>query len=73
MVKKNTSYNFKYRTDINNEVDVKKILISGRVSYGKKGFKYLIGYQDDDKIKPLCIMLPELTEYVKCFDETKYM
>ena len=40
MVKKNTSYNFKYRTDINNEVDVKKILISGRVSYGKKGFKY---------------------------------
>ena len=73
MLKKSTSYKFKYGTGINNEVDVKKILISSPVSYGEKGFKYLIRYQDDDKIKPLCIMLPKLTEYVKCFDEIKYM
>ena len=39
----------------------------------KKGFKYLIGYQDDDKVKSLCIMFPKINEYAKGFHETKYM
>ena len=32
--------------------DIDKIIISNRVSVSKKGFKYFIGYQYDDKIKP---------------------
>ena len=37
----------------------------------KKGFKYLIECKGDDEIKPLCIMLPKMSGYVKGFDETK--
>ena len=30
-----------------------------KVSFGKKGFKYFIGYKDAKKIRPLCIFLPK--------------
>ena len=40
----------------------------------KKGsFEYIIGYDDNDYIVPLCIMLPQMTGYVKCFDDNKTM
>ena len=44
------------------------------VSPGEK-CKCFIGYKDDnDKIKPLCIMLPKTSAYVKTYDgETKWM
>ena len=43
---------------------IDKILISNKVSFGKKGYKYYVGYKDDcHKIIPLCIMLPKM----KCF------
>ena len=41
------------------DLDVNKILISKKESYGtKNSLKYLIGYNDDDIIRPLCIRLP---------------
>ena len=40
--------------------------------YGKKGFKYFIGYKDVDKIKPFCVRLPNMSEYAKYF-KTKYI
>ena len=53
---------------------IDKILISNQVSFGGKGYKYFICYKDDGyKIRPLCIMLPKLREYVKGFDETRCM
>ena len=42
--------------------DSNKIVLSNKVSFGKKGFKYFIGYEDD-KIKPLCIFLPKMSAY----------
>ena len=62
-------HKFKYPIDII-EVNIGKIVISIKVSHGKKGF---IGYKDDDKIKRLCIMLPKMSGYLKCFDENKYV
>ena len=44
-------------TSIKN-ADVIKIVVSNKVSFRKKGFKYFIGYKDNKKIKPLCIFLP---------------
>ena len=42
--------------------------------FGKKGFKYFIGYKDAKKIYiPLCIFLPKMNSYKRVFDETKYM
>ena len=40
------------------DVDVSKILVP-KESYGtKNSFKYFIGFNDNDFIKPLCIKLP---------------
>ena len=56
------------------DIDINKILLSRIESNGKKGSKiYFIGYNDDDVIKPLCIMLFQMDGYVKCFDGNKPM
>ena len=44
--------------------------ISHKVSFGKKGFKYFIGYKDFGNVKPLCLMLSKMIEYAKKFHET---
>ena len=58
-----------------NDVDVNKILVSKKESYGtKNSLKYFIGYNDDDDvIRPLCIILPQMIGYVKHFDSNKTM
>ena len=48
-------------------------MISNKVTFGKKGFKYFIGYKDNDKINPLCKILPKMSGCAKSFDETKYI
>ena len=45
-----------YKDQILIDVDIYEILISNKVSFGKKYDKYFSGYKNDDyKIKPLCI------------------
>ena len=39
----------------------------------KNSLKYFIGYNDDDVIRPLCIILPQIIGYVKHFDSNKTM
>ena len=29
------------------------------------GFKYFIGYKEDNIVKPLCIILPQMSGYIK--------
>ena len=43
-------------------------------TYDKKNsFKYFIGYNDNDVIKPLCVRLPQMIGYAKKFDENATM
>ena len=57
-----------------NDIDVNKILVSKKESYAtKSSSKYFIGYNDGDVIKPLCIILPQMIDYVKYFDSNKTM
>ena len=57
-----------------NDINVKKILVSKKESYGtKNSLKYFIGYNDGDVIRPLCIILPQMIGYVKHFDSNKTM
>ena len=52
-----------------NDIDVSKILVSKKESYGtKNSLKYFIGYNDGDVIRPLCIILLQMIGYVKHFD-----
>ena len=55
------------------EIDVDKVLVYKKESYGiNKSFKYFVGY-NDDKIKPLCIKLSQMISYVKYFTDNKTM
>ena len=68
--KKQTFHQLKESISIKN-IDINKMIVSNKVSYGKKGFKYLIGYKNAKKIRPLCIFLPNMNACRKDFDETK--
>ena len=48
-------------------VNVNQILISEKLKHSDKDFKYFIGYKDDNIIRPLCIILPQMSGYVKYF------
>ena len=51
------------------DIDVNKILVSKKEPYcTKNSFKYFIGYNDNDVIRPLCIKLPQMTGYVRKFE-----
>ena len=55
-------------------VNVNQLVVSGRFKHSDEGFKYFIGYQDDEIVKPLCIILPQMSGYIKYFEnsEKKY-
>ena len=54
-------------------IDAHKIVASNKMSFGKNGFEYFIGYKDAKKIRPLCIFLPKMNAYRRGFDRTKCM
>ena len=56
-----------------NNIDINKIVVSNKVSFGEKDFKYFFHYKDAKKIKPLCTFLPKMSAYRRDFNETKYM
>ena len=49
-------------------VDLSKIVVSSRWKLNDKTYKYFCGYLNNDVIKPLCVILPQLNEYIKYFD-----
>ena len=55
------------------DVDINNMIVSNRVSFGKKSFKFSIGHKSDRKARLLCIMLPKMSAYKRDFDETKYI
>ena len=56
------------------EIDVNKIFVSIKESYGAKNtIKYFFGYSDNNEIKPICIRLPQMIGYAKYFDDNKTM
>ena len=72
-IKRSDFYKNKKVTKINN-FDVNKILFSKKEPYGtKNSFKYFIGYNDNDIIRPLCVRLPQMTGYARKVDENATM
>ena len=54
------------------DIDVNKILVSKKETYGKyNSFKYFIEYNDNDVIRPLYFGLSQMTSYINKFDENK--
>ena len=48
-----------------NLVDINKIVISDKIKHTDDGFKYFIVYQEDNIIKHLCIILLQMSGYIK--------
>ena len=51
-----------------NLVDVNNIVISKRVKNSNDTCKYYIGNLIDDVIRPLCVILPQTSGYIKYFE-----
>ena len=67
-IKKSDFYKNKKIDKIDDIID-NNILISKKEPYStKNSFKYFIGYNDNDIIRPLCIRLPKMTGYFKIFN-----
>ena len=49
-------------------VIVDQIVVSDRFRHNNEGFKYFIGYQEGEIVKPLCIILPQMSGYIKYFE-----
>ena len=49
-------------------VNVVQIFVSERFKHSDDGFKYFIGYQEGEIVKPLWIVLPQMSGYIKYFE-----
>ena len=49
-------------------VIVDQIVVSGKFKHNNEGFKYLIGNREGEIAKPLCIILPQMSGYIKYFE-----
>ena len=49
-------------------VNVDQIVVSDKFKHSDDGFKYFIGYKEGEIVKPLCIILPQMSGYIKYFE-----
>ena len=49
-------------------VDIDQIVVSYKFKHNNEGFKHFIGYLENDIVKPLCIILPQMSGYIKNFE-----
>ena len=49
-------------------VDLDQIVVSYKFKHNDEGFKYFIGYLKGEIVKPLCIILPQMSGYIKYFE-----
>ena len=49
-------------------VNVDQIVVSDKFKHSDDGFKYFIGYKKGKIVKPLCIILSQMSGYIKYFE-----
>ena len=49
-------------------VIVDQIVVSDKFKHSEEGYKCFIGYQEGEIVKPLFIILPQMNEYIKYFE-----
>ena len=50
-------------------VDLSKIVVSSQWKINYTTYKYFCGYLNNDVIQPLCVILPQMSGYIKYFDD----
>ena len=49
-------------------ININKIVVSDKFNHHEDGFKYFIGYQKGKIVTPLCIILTQMSGYIKYFE-----
>ena len=49
-------------------VDLDQIVVSYKFKHNEEGFKHFIGYLENGIVKLLCIILPQMSGYIKYFE-----
>ena len=71
-IKKSDFYNKNKKIFNINDIDINKILLSKKETYGKyNSSKYFIGYNDNGIIRPLYLFISQTTGYINKFDKNK--
>ena len=71
-IKKSDFYNKNKKIFNISDIDDNKILASKKETYGKyNSFKYFIGHNDNDVIRPLYLFLSQTTGYINNFEKNK--
>ena len=50
-------------------VDFSKTVVSNKCKINNTTYKYFCGYLNNDVIQPLCIILHQMSKYIKYFDD----
>ena len=50
-------------------VDLSKIVILNKWKINDTTYRYFYGYLNNDVIQPLCVILPQMSGYIKYFDD----
>ena len=66
-VNKKEFYKSKQPIDLN-LINADQIVVTDKFKYSDNGFKYFIGYKEGEIVKPLCIILPQMSGYIKYFE-----
>ena len=49
-------------------VNIDQIVVSDNFNHITNDYRYFIGYQEGEIVKPLCIILPQMSRYIKYFE-----
>ena len=49
-------------------VDLDQIVIFDKCKHSDDNFKYFTGYREGEILKQLCVILPQMSGYIKCFE-----
>ena len=49
-------------------VDLGQIVVSNKLKINETTWKYLCGYLNNDVVQPSCVILPQVSGYIKYFD-----
>ena len=49
---------------------VDQVVISDKLKHNNERFKYFIGYLEGGIVKPLCIFWPQMSGYIKYFENS---
>ena len=53
--------------------NIDQIVVSDKFKYSDDGLKYFIGYKNNEIVKPLCIILPQMSGYIILWNSGKNM